>query len=102
MLALEPDTRSKLGRQVEEVAREHGLDLELLDRDQTRAMVDSPLYRGGVLDRDGVVLVDPCDSRSGDAGVTRCHRFGGRRRDEQFVVVAVGLNEAPQFVWIVG
>lgn len=36
-----------------------GLDYEFLDREQVRARVDSPTYRAGVLDRDGVVMVDP-------------------------------------------
>ena len=36
-----------------------GLDLQFLDRDEVRARVDSPTYRAGVLDRDGVVMVDP-------------------------------------------
>lgn len=42
-----------------DVAAQHGESLEALDRDATRAMVDSPLYRGAVLDRRGVALVDP-------------------------------------------
>ncbi len=57
-VATEPHHPAMLAESVA-AARTHGLDLELLDRDQTRALVDSPLYRGGVLDRDGVVLVDP-------------------------------------------
>jgi glycine/D-amino acid oxidase-like deaminating enzyme len=36
-----------------------GEDLELLDRAQTRAVVDSPLYQGAIRDRRGVALVDP-------------------------------------------
>jgi len=36
-----------------------GEHLELLDGEQTRAMVSSPLYRAGILDRRGVGLVDP-------------------------------------------
>ena len=36
-----------------------GLAYEFLDREQVRARVDSPTYRAGVLDRDGVVMVDP-------------------------------------------
>jgi len=36
-----------------------GLDYEFLDEEQVRARVDSPTYRAGVLDRDGVVMVDP-------------------------------------------
>jgi glycine/D-amino acid oxidase-like deaminating enzyme len=37
----------------------YGEHLEFLDGPATRAMVDSPLYRGSVLNRDGVALVDP-------------------------------------------
>jgi len=36
-----------------------GLNWQFLDRDAVRARVDSPTYRAGVLDRDGVVMVDP-------------------------------------------
>jgi glycine/D-amino acid oxidase-like deaminating enzyme len=36
-----------------------GLTWQFLDRDEVRARVDSPTYRAGVLDRDGVVMVDP-------------------------------------------
>jgi glycine/D-amino acid oxidase-like deaminating enzyme len=36
-----------------------GLSWQFLDRDAVRARVDSPTYRAGVLDRDGVVMVDP-------------------------------------------
>jgi glycine/D-amino acid oxidase-like deaminating enzyme len=37
----------------------YGERLEFLDGPATRAMVNSPLYRGSVLDRDGVAVVDP-------------------------------------------
>lgn len=40
-------------------ASDLGLDYEFLDRDEVRARVDSPTYRAGVLDRRGVVMVDP-------------------------------------------
>lgn len=36
-----------------------GLDYEFLDRDAVRSMVNSPTYHAGVLDRRGVVMVDP-------------------------------------------
>ncbi len=36
-----------------------GEDLTLLDDDGTRALVDSPTYLGGVIDRRGAALVDP-------------------------------------------
>lgn len=39
-------------------AEDYGVDLELLDRDHTRALVDSPTYVGAIRDPD-VGLVDP-------------------------------------------
>ncbi|MGX6603150.1 NAD(P)/FAD-dependent oxidoreductase [Micromonosporaceae bacterium Da 78-11] len=41
----------------QEAAR--GLDVQLLDREQVRAEVDSPTYLGGLWDRDGCAMVDP-------------------------------------------
>ena len=51
--------------EVEELAEEaallrrYGWEAELLDRDATRAEVDSPTYLGAVLQRTGTALVDP-------------------------------------------
>lgn len=45
-----------------------GLDWQFLDRDEVRSRVDSPTYRAGVLDRDGVVMVDPARMSWGLAG----------------------------------
>ena len=42
-----------------ELAAGYGERFEFLDASATRAMVDSPLYRGAVLDRHGVAIVDP-------------------------------------------
>jgi glycine/D-amino acid oxidase-like deaminating enzyme len=42
-----------------EIARLHGEDVELLDREAVRAQVDSPTYLGGLLTRGGGALVDP-------------------------------------------
>ena len=42
-----------------EIARRHGEDVELLDREAVRAEVDSPTYLAGLLTRDGGALVDP-------------------------------------------
>lgn len=42
-----------------ELAAPFGEQLEFLDGPATRAMVNSPLYEGGVLDREGVAIVDP-------------------------------------------
>ena len=44
---------------VARMAREYGEGLEFLDADATRALVDSPTYRAGLLARTGVALVDP-------------------------------------------
>ena len=46
-------------REMVEEARALGLAYDFLDRDEVRARVDSPTYRAGVLDRCGVVMVDP-------------------------------------------
>ena len=46
-------------REVVDQAAALGLAYEFLDRDAVRNIVDSPTYRAGVLDRDGVVMVDP-------------------------------------------
>jgi glycine/D-amino acid oxidase-like deaminating enzyme len=44
---------------VPSLAAEHGVKLEVLDRDQVRELVDSPLYLGALLDREGVAMVNP-------------------------------------------
>ena len=46
-------------RDLPALAKRHGGDVRLLDRDQVRALVDSPSYVGGVLDPGGAALVDP-------------------------------------------
>jgi glycine/D-amino acid oxidase-like deaminating enzyme len=40
-------------------ARDHGHDVQVLDAEQVRAEVNSPLYLGGVWDRTGAALVNP-------------------------------------------
>jgi glycine/D-amino acid oxidase-like deaminating enzyme len=40
-------------------AERHGHKLEVLDREQVRELVNSPLYLGGLYDRDGVAMVNP-------------------------------------------
>ncbi len=53
-------------------AARHGLELELLDRDQVRAEVDSPTFHGGLYDRRGVALRPPGQARLGpEAGRRR-------------------------------
>ena len=46
-------------REMVDEAASLGLAYEFLDRDRVRQLVDSPTYRAGVLDREGVVMVDP-------------------------------------------
>lgn len=41
------------------LAREAGLDVRLLDAEGTNALVSSPTYLGGMLDPDGVAMLDP-------------------------------------------
>jgi glycine/D-amino acid oxidase-like deaminating enzyme len=40
-------------------ARDRGMDVRLLDRDEVRSELDSPTYLAGVWDRTGCALVDP-------------------------------------------
>ncbi len=42
-----------------EAAAKYGIDLEYVDRETVRSLVHSPLYEGGLLDRDRVALVHP-------------------------------------------
>jgi glycine/D-amino acid oxidase-like deaminating enzyme len=46
-------------REVNEAALELGERSELLDAEATRALVDSPTYRAGILDPDGMAMVEP-------------------------------------------
>ena len=68
--------------QLEGLAEDHeagrglGLDLRLLDAEETRALVCSPTYHGGLLDPDGVALVDPARLVWGLASAVE--RLGGR------------------------
>ena len=45
--------------EVPSLSSEHGEKIEVLDREQVAELVRSPRYLGGVLDRDGVALVNP-------------------------------------------
>ena len=53
-----------------------GSTVEYLDRDQVRALVDSPTYLAGLLDRDGVAMVDPARLAGGLRAA--CLRLGVR------------------------
>ncbi|MDF9815982.1 FAD-dependent oxidoreductase [Streptomyces sp. SPB162] len=57
-VATEPHQLEELYEAAEQ-ALEHGVALELLDRDQVRAEVDSPTFLGGLWDRTGVAMVHP-------------------------------------------
>lgn len=58
-------------RDVARMAHEYGEELEYLDAGATRALVDSPSYRAGLLDRTGVALVDPARLAWGLAAAIR-------------------------------
>jgi glycine/D-amino acid oxidase-like deaminating enzyme len=57
-VAVEPWQLEDLGR-LQRTMSELGQDVELLGAAQTRALVDSPTYLGGLLDRHGVAMVNP-------------------------------------------
>lgn len=61
-------------REMHDQAVALGLDYEFLDRDQVRALVDSPTYQAGVLDRRGVAMADPAQLAWGLAAA--CERRG--------------------------
>ncbi|WP_333768222.1 NAD(P)/FAD-dependent oxidoreductase [Streptomyces sp. IBSBF 2435] len=46
-------------RETAAIAAENGVGVELLDRDQVRAEVDSPTFHGGLYDRRGVAMLHP-------------------------------------------
>src|SRR5215218_695979 len=46
-------------RELPALAASIGTELEWLEADEVRSRVDSPTYSGGVVDRDGVAMVDP-------------------------------------------
>ncbi|CUR59745.1 putative gamma-glutamylputrescine oxidoreductase (fragment) [metagenome] len=57
-VALAPHQLEELS-EVAEAMTEHGHQVELLDAPSTRALVNSPAYVGGLLDRTGTALVEP-------------------------------------------
>ncbi|HKG52418.1 MAG TPA: FAD-dependent oxidoreductase [Actinomycetales bacterium] len=59
-----------------EAGRALGLDLRLLDAEGARSLVRSPTYQGGLLDPEGVALVDPARLVWGLAAAVE--RLGGR------------------------
>ncbi|MFC3504536.1 NAD(P)/FAD-dependent oxidoreductase [Micromonospora krabiensis] len=87
-VAVEPYQLAGLAADAD-LARRHGHDVRLLDRDEVRAEVDSPTYLGGMWDRDRVALLDPAKLAWGlrraclDLGVRIAEhtRVTGLRRD---------------------
>jgi glycine/D-amino acid oxidase-like deaminating enzyme len=67
-----------------ELRRAHGEHAELLDRAAVRARLDSPTYQGGLLQRDGLALLDPARLAWGLAGAVE--RRGARIHDTSPVV----------------
>jgi glycine/D-amino acid oxidase-like deaminating enzyme len=63
-------------REVHEQARRLGEDSTLLGAEETRSLVSSPTYLGGVLDRTGTAMVDPARLVWGLARVVE--QLGGR------------------------
>jgi glycine/D-amino acid oxidase-like deaminating enzyme len=57
-VATQPHELAELADEAAQLRR-YGYEAEALDRDAVRALVDSPTYLGGVLQRTGVGLVDP-------------------------------------------
>ena len=56
-----------------DLAADVGAETELLDADDARALVDSPTYRGALLDRRGVAMADPARLAWGLADACRRH-----------------------------
>jgi glycine/D-amino acid oxidase-like deaminating enzyme len=67
-------------REVHEQASDLGEPTVLLDADDTRALVDSPTYVGGLLDERGIAMVDPARLVWGLAAAVE--RLGGRIVEE--------------------
>jgi glycine/D-amino acid oxidase-like deaminating enzyme len=88
--------------------RDLGEEVELLDAEQTRALVASPTYLGGLLDRRGVAMVNPArlawglaDAVEGSGGriheATRVLRLRSAR-DRVALATATGTVRAAQVV----
>ena len=74
-VAVEPWQVAEL-HELADLARQHGEDLEVLGAGEVRALVDSPTYLGGLLDRRGVAMLDPARLVWGLAAAVE--RLGGR------------------------
>ncbi len=69
-VAVEPHEVAGFADQVETL-RAHGHEAELLDREQVRAEVDSPIYAAGCWQRSGAGLLDPAKLCWGLAAAAR-------------------------------
>ena len=69
-VALEPHEVEWLAEEAD-LLRRHGHDVTLLDRDEVRGELDSPLYHGGRWQRSGAALVDPAQLAWGLADAAR-------------------------------
>ncbi len=106
-VAVEPWQLEDLGR-LQKTMSELGQDVELLNADQARALVDSPTYLGGLLDRHGVAMVNPARLAWGladaiEAAGGRIHeatrvRGLGSVRDRVALSTASGTVRARQVV----
>ena len=95
-------------REYHQILRGLGEDVELLSGEQTRALVASPTYLGGLLDRRGVAMVNPARLAWGLAGAVE--GAGGRihaasrvlalrsERDRVSLTTATGTVRAAQVV----
>lgn len=84
-VAVAPHQVSELA-EVAEGMRAHGHDVRLLDAEQTRDLVDSPTYLGGLLDPHGVAMLEPARLAW---GLRRACLSAGVRIFEQTTVLSV-------------
>jgi glycine/D-amino acid oxidase-like deaminating enzyme len=78
-------------REEHEQARAVGVDLQLLDAEATRALVDSPTFLGGLYDPQGVAMLDPAQLVWGLADVVE--RLGGQVRESSRVLELLDLGD---------
>lgn len=106
-VALEPWQLEDLGS-LQKTMQELGQEVELLTAAQTRSLVDSPTYLGGLLDRHGVAMVNPArlawglaDAVEGAGGriheATRVQRLGSSG-DRVALTTGTGIVRARQVV----
>ncbi|CAN5181329.1 MAG: NAD(P)/FAD-dependent oxidoreductase [Nocardioides sp.] len=69
-VATRPHEVAELAQTAEQMSA-HGIDVDLLDADQTRAKLDSPGFLAGLYDADGCAIVEPARLAWGLARVLR-------------------------------